>query len=479
MENNESTTEACDWGLPPLEEIEHLADRLLAFFSRFRAFLRTNTRDTSAYGLAYLSGLLRMKRDRNMAEIGRQAGIFPQNMQHFISNSPWSRSALIQAIQQEISHQPEFQSGAILVLDESAEQKSGGHSTGAARQHNGRLGKVEMSQVGVFLSLVTPRVNTWIDGELYLHAQWFTPEYAERRKQVGLPETQTFQTKPQQGWQMIQRAVANGVPFVAVAMDDLYGRSGELRWQLDQAGIEYYGDVPNNTVVYLDKPKIVHLLTKQGKPSKQVRREAKQRFEVRDLLNRASLERAVITLRPNERGMLRAEFARCRVWTVYKDQPRQEWLLIRRDANRVTYVLSNAPADSPLEQMAWRKSHRYFIERSNQDVKSELGWDEFQAIKYQAWEHQLALTILASWFVAETRLDWMSRFAQDPALLAKYEVEVLPLLSVGNVLELLRAAMPLPQLSPQDATDLVVEHLVNRTRSRKSRLRHQLSGPEI
>jgi hypothetical protein len=129
--------------------------------------------------------------------------------------------------------------------------------------------------------------------------------------------------------------------------------------------------------------------------------------------------------------------------------------------------------------MAWRKSHRYFIERGNQDAKSELGWDKFQAIKYQAWEHHLVLTILASWFMAETRLDWMRCFAQNPALLAQYEVEVLPLLLVSNVLELLRSAMPLPQLSPRDATALVVEHLINRTRSRKSRLRRQLRSPEI
>jgi predicted Co/Zn/Cd cation transporter (cation efflux family) len=121
--------------------------------------------------------------------------------------------------------------------------------------------------------------------------------------------------------------------------------------------------------------------------------------------------------------------------------------------------------------MAWRKTHRYLIERSNQDAKSEIGWDEFQTRKYRAWEHQLALTILATWFVAETRLDWIKRFAQDPALLAKYEVEVLPQLSVGNVRELLRAAMPLPQLSPQEAAQLVTTHLVNRTRSRKSRLK--------
>ena len=105
--------------------------------------------------------------------------------------------------------------------------------------------------------------------------------------------------------------------------------------------------------------------------------------------------------------------------------------------------------------MAWRKSQRYLIERSNQDAKDEFGWDEFQTRKYRAWEHQLALTILAAWFIAETRLDWMQRLQQDPALLEKYEVEVLPQLSVGNVRELLRAALPLPQLSPEEAAQLV------------------------
>jgi SRSO17 transposase len=470
MRSNEPTTELIRWGLP-LEEIKQLAQRLVCFHGRFRSYLRTKTRDTSEYGLCYVSGLLRMKTKRNMANISRKTGAPAQNMQHFISNSPWSARALICAMRDEIKGHSEFQTGAVLVLDESADEKAGDHSAGAGRQYNGRLGKVEMSQVGVFLSLVTPRVSTWIDGDLFLPERWFEEAYAERRQRVGIPESRTFQTKPELGWQMIQRAEAKGIPFEAVAMDDLYGRNATLRHRLDQADIEYYGDVPVNTVVYLDKPRIVYPKTKRGKRSKRPKIIAKQRYEVRDLLHHPDLERATITLRTSERGILHAQFARCRVWTVHDTKPRQEWLLIRQDAKRVTYVLSNASPDTSLETMAWRKSHRYFIERSNEDAKSELGWDEFQALKYRAWEHQLALTILASWFVAETRLDWMTRYERDPALLAKYEVEVLPLLSVSNVRELLRAAMPLPQLSPQKAAALVVEHLVNRTRSRKSRLR--------
>jgi hypothetical protein len=171
-----------------------------------------------------------------------------------MSHSPWSGATLVGAIQAEVKGHSEFQAGAMLLLDESADEKAGEQSPGASRQHNGRLGKVDICQVGVFLSLATSRVNTWIDGELFLPERWFGAAYAERRKQAGIPETCSFQTKPELGWQMVQRAKANQVPFEAVTMDDLYGRNKTLRHRLDQAGIEYYGDVPANTVVYLDKP---------------------------------------------------------------------------------------------------------------------------------------------------------------------------------------------------------------------------------
>ncbi|VAW31095.1 hypothetical protein MNBD_CHLOROFLEXI01-4899, partial [hydrothermal vent metagenome] len=73
-----------------------------------------------------------------------------------------------------------------------------------------------------------------------------------------------------------------------------------------------------------------------------------------------------------------------------------------------------------------------------------------------------------------TRLEWAKKYERDPDLLEKYEMEVLPALSVANVRELLRATMPLPQLSPQKAAALVIKHLDNRARSRKSRLRKAL-----
>jgi len=46
-----------------------------------------------------------------------------------------------------------------------------------------------------------------------------------------------------------------------------------------------------------------------------------------------------------------------------------------------------------------------------------------------------------------------------------------------SVRALLRAAMPLPQLTPDEARALVTKHLVNRARSRKSRMKGRHRGP--
>ena len=175
-----------------------------------------------------------------------------------------------------------------------------------------------------------------------------------------------------------------------------------------------------------------------------------------------------IEVRNTERGKLNDEFSARRVWTYEPGQSsaRAEWLVLRRDvADKIYYALSNAPADATLEHVAWSKCQRVFIECANRDAKTELGWDELRAQRYPAWEHQLALTCLAQWFVTETRLDWQTRFKRNADLGKELGIpaEELPPLSLANVRELLRAVLPLPQLTLERATDLVIEHLLNRT----------------
>jgi len=54
-------------------------------------------------------------------------------------------------------------------------------------------------------------------------------------------------------------------------------------------------------------------------------------IEVRELRQKNGLESQILRLRANERGHLEAKFARLRVWLVYNNEPREEWLLMRQD----------------------------------------------------------------------------------------------------------------------------------------------------
>ena len=71
----------------------------------------------------------------------------------------------------------------------------------------------------------------------------------------------------------------------------------------------------------------------------------------------------------------------------------------------------------------------------------------FRHASLRAWKHQLALTILASWFVAETRLDWLRHFEQSPELMVQYpELDALPNYRLPMSVNLFVSSLPLPQL---------------------------------
>ena len=405
------------------------------------------------------------------------SGNSPDNIQHFMTNSPWSSQEVTAQIREEIIETPLFATGSVLVLDESAEEKASEGTVGVSRQYNGRLGKVEMSQVGVFVSLVNDGLWTWIDGELFLAERWFAPGMAKKRARLGVPPDCKFATKIELGWRMIERVQSEGVPFAWVVGDALYGQSGWLRCNLDAADLCYMLDVKGDVEVYLERP-VVGVPVRKGEKGKQPTRrrvlsEGKA-VEVRSVSAAPKMIWTRVRVRATERGELNDEFSARRVWTYTQgeDEPREEWLLMRRSSDgTVQHALSNASAETSLESLAWAKCQRVFVECSIRDAKSDAGWDESYARKYPAWEHHLALTILALWFITQTKLEWREKYHRDPELQKQLEVDLLPALSIANIRELLRAVMPLPQLTPEYATQLVVEHFINRTRSRKSRMK--------
>jgi SRSO17 transposase len=419
-----------------------------------------------------------MDTKRHFAGIARTSGNEPQNIQHFMTNSPWSAQEVLLQVREEVAATPAFGSGGVMVLDESADEKSSDKSVGAGRQYNGRLGKIEMSQVGTFLAYVNDGIWTWIDGELFLPRSWFARGTARKRARLGVPANRKFATKIELGWEMIERAKAEEVPFEWVVCDALYGQSIWLRRKLDSAGLPYMADVQADTLVYIERPEVGVPKVKAGRrgarPTKPRVLSAGKPVEVRTLAGDEKTIWKRVRVRATERGELNEDFSAKRVWTVGEgeNKPVEEWVVMRRTSDgRVRYALSNASAETAIETLAWAKCQRVFIECSNREAKSEAGWDELQASKYPAWEHHLAMTILATWFIAQTKLEWRENHGRDEQLRKELEVDELPALSTANIREMLRAVMPMPQMTPEYATQVVVEHLVKRARSRKSRMK--------
>lgn len=471
------------WGLC-LAAILDLGLRLYQFWERYRQLFASRTRDTSHQAYLYLRAVLTMERERNFKNIDRRLnnGGDGQALQHFMSTSPWDKSAVFRQIQADLSAIPAMSQGSLLILDESADAKAGEQSAGAARQRNGRLGKVDVCQVGTYLAYANVAAKVWtlVDGELYLPEAWLTPAYVPQRKACGIPDTQVFRRKADLGLQMVDRARANELPFERVACDAFYGRERQFRADLQAKNILYAADIPANTHVYRREPRV-------GVPQKRHRRGRAPKCwkvlsrQVAHPVSRIARSKQTIwhhlRLRPTERGWLEADFAVERVWTITEaGQVRAEWLVIRRALNgKCSYTLLNDPLDTPAETLIAASCQRYFTERVYEDAKTDLGWAEFQALKFRAWEHHLALTALALWFVAETKWQWAQLYARDPQLIQQLEVEVLPALSTANVCELLRAVLPVPTLTPDRAIQIVIQMLLDRAASTRSRLKTRIN----
>src|SRR5499425_3514658 len=467
------------WGLSS-EAIGTLGERLYEFWQRFRGCFKTCTRDTSGRAYDYLRGQLTMDGERNFANMARNmTGDDGQALQHFMSHAPWAGPRVCRRMQAASTGTPTLAQGRTLLVDESADEKAGTHNAGAARQYNGRLGKVDVWRVDTCLTYANGGLWAMVDGELFVPEEWFGAAFAQRRTELGIPAERRFETKIQLGLKMIKRVKSHGLPFDLLACDALYGRDSQFRADVDAEGVRYAAQVPGDTHVYLSEPR-VGIPSKRGQRGRPRTRlqvlSGQQPQEVRALAQHPQPVWERVQVRLTERGWLTADFAVRRVWTVAAGQrPRIEWLVMRRNSDGdCSYTLLNAPTDTPQACLIAWSCRRYFTERTFEDAKTEIGWDEFQAQKYRAWEHHLALTAAALWFVAQTKLTWAQTYERDPDLARQLEVDVLPALSTANVRELLKAVLPVPQLTPQQATELVITHLVNRARSTSSRLRCQV-----
>jgi SRSO17 transposase len=407
-----------------------------------------------------------MSSGRTMKNIARKSQMDYQSIHHFMSNSPWKSEGIYEVITTQLKEHKKLKNSRVFIIDDTGNKKSSNKTVGASRQYIGSLGKIDMSQNAVMIGYanIDQRVWNWVNGELYLSKEWFEEHYEdiedkkalkESREKFGISDRE-FKTKIEIAYDLVEKLEADIDEIELLSFDGGYGKSSEFREQLHKKSIKYMADVPSNTRVYLEKPTIGKTGKVEGKS-----------YQVNSL--RQKMEYKKIKTRPIDRGYLYLKIAVKRVFMVYGEEIREEWLVINQESkNKHKYSICNLNADVAIEKIAYYKAYRYFIERTNQDAKSEFGWDEFRGQKYLAWSHNLAMTILSSWFISYIKL-----FLQDDLEQEKLEDEFLLLFSVSNIKELLLSVIPFEELTPEEASQRVIEHLINRNNSRKSRLKKE------
>ena len=97
---------------------------------------------------------------------------------------------------------------AVLVVDETGDVKKGSHTVGVQRQYTGTAGRIENSQVAVYLVYAGQRGHAAVDRELYIPRSWTSDP--DRCRAAGLDDELTFQTKPELATAMIERFLDAG-----------------------------------------------------------------------------------------------------------------------------------------------------------------------------------------------------------------------------------------------------------------------------
>jgi len=143
-------------------------------------FARSEVRDRS---LAYLEGLLSGCERKNGWQVAECVGdASPYGMQYLLGRARWDADAL-QARLSEYVQDKLGSPDAVMILDETGFLKKGFHSAGVQRQYGGTAGRIENSQIGVFLGYAGKWGYVLLDRELYLPQPW--AEDGARRRHSG------------------------------------------------------------------------------------------------------------------------------------------------------------------------------------------------------------------------------------------------------------------------------------------------------
>jgi SRSO17 transposase len=393
---------------------------VLGYNSLFTVHRRSNFQTAKDY----IKGLLKCEKGQaNMERIEEE--IDQSNYKayhHFISNSKWDYRELIKKLGQDASevlkeNKVKSKVPTGYIIDESAHLKKGDESVAVAKQYAGVVGKVENCQVGVYSSLVNDNRATIINERLFLPKAWTSSK--QKCDKVEIPkESRTYKTKPELALEMIDEDIANGVEFDWIGGDGLYGHNSELTKDLDKRGKLYVLDVHKDESVYLEKPHITQPEETQGKgrKAKKLRADVDPIRIDHYMAGLDHIDWVKVNVRKTAKGWLKLKVhvVDIWVWDGVETEARSRTLVITKTKAKrpeTKYSFSNGGAGTyHPKEYAYFQAQRYWVERTFDDSKNELGMSDYQIRKWIGWHHHQSLVMLASLILLKQKIENETEF---------------------------------------------------------------------
>ncbi len=409
------------------KDLECFMNEMQAYITEFE--LAYQRREQLEWSQSYMVGLLGISSRKNIERMALELGKNVRSMQHFMGQSPWEQEPVI-AIHQRLVGETLGETDGVALVDELSVVKQGEDLVGVAAQYCGSVGKIANGQVGVYLGYASRKGYSLIEGQLFLPDEWFDDTHAERRRACGVPEGMVYQTKPEIGLKLVEKAIQRGVlPFQWVAADELYGDAPAFRDGIAALSKWYFTEIKSNTPVWSIRPE-VHVPEWKGHGRYPTRLRLRHPSDRPTLVNELAAgipqegwTRA--TIKEGSKGPIICDFAFLRLIELRKNLPGPEvWLIIRRnleDPSIIKFYFSNAPAETPVIEFVRISGMRWPIESIFEEAKGEVGFDHYEVRSWLGWHHHMLLVSLAHYFLVRLRI----RFQGQAPALTVYQVRLL------------------------------------------------------
>ena len=343
----------------------------------------------------YVQGLLSDAKRQNVATIAYLHDQERNELQRFIGESQGACQPMLDELTCQVGRALGEVDGGI-VFDPSGFEKDGRKSVGVQRQWLGRLGKGDNGQVGVYLGYASREGHALCDLRLYLPKEWANDR--ARRREGGVPKEVRFQTKPALAQALLLER-GSVLPHQGIAGDDEMGRSTRFRLWLREHSERYLLAVPSHTSRraweaaapvwsgHGANPKVPW--TSVSHWLEKVPEAVWQRIEVR----------------AGAKGPLSVEAVKCRVQAreAQRHVGPEELLCVTRVKEtsgwKSAYYLSNASAQTPLEELARVAQAEHRIEECFKSAKRAAGLGDYEVRTWIGWHPHQTISIRASWFL--------------------------------------------------------------------------------